>query len=138
MMQDPTPKRNLEQRRAAHALERIQRVVQESDDDKKKYRSYVSALPANILMSGLGQALATIRSKDERAYKNLYDHLSDWLCREDAESPYNGGDLLTNITRHDEEAYLRAQHEAIAYLGWLKKLARAYLPKDSESPEPTP
>jgi CRISPR-associated protein Cmr5 len=118
----------LAQRRAAHALGCINHI---KDQDHGNYKSYVSGLPANILMSGLGQAAATLRAGKKDAHKNLYGHLSNWLCGGDTDSPYPGGDLLDNITKHDEDTYLHAQNEAMAYLEWLKKFAVAFL-KDAK------
>lgn len=120
----------LAQRRARHALERIKALENTSYGH---YKSYVSALPATILMNGLGQAAATVRAGSQPGYEQLYDHLSGWLCGGDAESPYPEGDLLTNITTHHEDHYLHAQAEAMAYLEWLKKFATAFLEKVGES-----
>lgn len=119
----------LAQRRAKHALECINSLGGASYGN---YRSYVSGLPANILMSGLGQAAATMRAGSQPGHKQLYDHLSGWLCGGDEESPYQDGDLLKNITTHDEDHYLHAQAEAMAYLEWLKKFATAFLEKGKE------
>lgn len=120
----------LAQRRAKHALDRITEL---ENTTYGNYRSYVSALPAAILMNGLGQAAATVRAGSQSGYEQLYKHLSGWLCGGDAESPYLEGDLLKNITTHDEDHYLHAQAEAMAYLEWLKKFATAFLEKGKET-----
>lgn len=107
------------------------------------YVSYVEALPAAILQNGLGQAMATLlaganlnaeppekRTDDEKARKSLYDQINTWLCRDDEDSPYRGQtDLMQAIVHRDEDSYLHAQAEALAYLRWLKKLAVAFLKK---------
>lgn len=127
----------LAQRRAAHALTHIQELRDKGFKYYGKYKSYTKSLPANILMSGLGQAAATLcaaaKGKTDDPHHLLYDHLSNWLCRGDEDSPYPQGDLLENITTHNEQAYLRAQAEAMAYLEWLKKFAVAFL-KDKDDP----
>jgi CRISPR-associated protein Cmr5 len=120
----------LAQRRAAHALARINEI---KDEEHGNYKSYISGLPANILMSGLGQAAATLRAGGKDAHLKLYNHLSDWLCGGDEDCPYKEGDLLQNITAGNEDKYLHAQAEALAYLEWLKKFAVAFL-KDSKEP----
>jgi CRISPR-associated protein Cmr5 len=121
-------KQTLAQRRAAHALQCINDI---KDKEHGNYKSYVSGLPANILMSGLGQAAATLCAGKKEGHRLLYAHLSDWLCGADEDSPYPKGDnLLENITKHDEDAYLHAQNEAMAYLEWLKKFATAFLKGD--------
>ncbi len=130
------PELTLGQRRAAHALARIQEI---KGQKYGKYQSYVKGLPTTILNSGLGQAAAMLlasaklgkqeRSDDHRAYETLYAHLSDWLCRDDSRghAPYPGGDLMEAIVQHDLDDYAHAQAEALAYLEWLKKFAVAFL-----------
>ena len=133
----PTNERTLEQRRAQDALAAVRKL--EEDGSYGKYVSYVKGLPAAILQNGLGQALATLlagaklnkrerRSEDERAREALYRHLSAWLRRDAPEAPYRKhADLMEAVIANDEDHYLRAQAEALAYLTWLKKLAVAYL-----------
>jgi CRISPR-associated protein Cmr5 len=125
----------LAQRRAAHALTYIKGLELKGEKYYGKYKSYTKSLPANILMSGLGQAAATLcaaaKGKSDDPHRLLYDHLSDWLCSDDENSPYPKGDLLENITTHDEQNYIHAQAEAMAYLEWLKKFAVAFL-KDAD------
>jgi CRISPR-associated protein Cmr5 len=132
---------SLQQRRAAQALREVEKLKERGGYGK--YVSYVKGLPAAILQNGLGQALATLiaaasiskptdkRSEDEQAREILYSQLGAWLCRDDKESPYSQGDLMTSITQNDEDTYLRAQTEAFAYLSWLKKFAVAYLEEQS-------
>lgn len=120
----------LAQRRAKHALGCINSLEGTSYGH---YRSYVSALPASILTNGLGQTAATVRAGSQPGYEQLYDHLSSWLCDGDAESSYPKGDLLENITNNNEDHYLHAQAEAMAYLEWLKKFATAFLEKGSNT-----
>jgi CRISPR-associated protein Cmr5 len=127
---------SLAQRRAKHALAAIRDL---ENKEYGHYVSYVNGLPAAILQNGLGQALATLiagankinesrRSKDEEAHESLYRQISTWLCDPREDAPYSAkGDVLEAITQHDEDAYLRAQAEALAYLEWLKKFANAFL-----------
>ncbi len=126
--------RNLEQQRAACALERVAALENKSDEFKKRYRAYVDRLGPAIIMNGLGQALATERAaagsdpKNDRqaAHKTLYDNLQRWLCRNGG--VYLPGDLLKAIVQCDQPDYLRAQAEALAWLEWHKKCCRAALP----------
>jgi len=136
---------SLAQRRAAHALKRIEahrdRNKGKQKPDYGNYVSYTQSLPATILMNGLGQALATLLSKAEGDLKKphglLYSDLQDWLCGSDPAAPYSkasGGEkcLMEAIIKNDEQAYLKAQTEAFAYLVWLKKFANAYLEKGKD------
>ena len=126
---------SLSQRRAKHALAAIRDL---ENKEYGHYVSYVNGLSAAILQNGLGQALATLiagakvnesrRSKDEAAHESLYRQISKWLCDPREDAPYSDkGDVLEAITQHGEDAYLRAQAEALAYLEWLKKFANAFL-----------
>lgn len=113
-------KQTLEQRRAAHALARIG----EARERGINYRSYVEALPATVAMNGLGQAVATLRSKQKPPHELLHDHLQSWLCADDG--PFHGqATLLPAIAESDQRTYVHAQAEALAYLTWLKKFAQA-------------
>lgn len=81
------------------------------------------AMPAMILMNGLGQTAAFYKSKGG-AQAALYKLLSDWLKQ--TGKPYAGKDLLQGITQGDAQTYRAAQVEALAYLQWVKKFAKAY------------
>lgn len=132
--------RSLSQRRAKDALDKINNL---KTMDYGNYLSYINALPAAILMNGLGQAMATELASAERDSNGqinandphllLYGHLNKWLCGTDEDAPYRNhtAGLMDAIVSHDEDYYLRAQAEAIAYLEWLKKFANAFLDKTS-------
>jgi CRISPR-associated protein Cmr5 len=125
----------LEQKRARHALEQIKALQKEKPGN---YLSYVNALPAAILMNGLGQALATERAASDQAHHKLVQHVSEWLLSPEAHTRYAASvsdeakldaaqRLLGRIVAGDQDAYLWAQTEAIAYVTWLKKFANAFL-----------
>lgn len=124
--------RTLQQQRAAHALAAIELHRSRPDTQQKSYVSYVNALPAMIVMNGLGQAAAMLlaRAKGDarKPHRLLYDDLSAWLCGNEAlpALPLDG-DLVTAIMNGDQGTYLRAQAEALAYCTWLKRFAAAYL-----------
>lgn len=135
--------RTLDQERAANALTHVRALQQEKRYGN--YRSYVERLPAQIVMNGLGQAMAMVRSRapshaddehkeDARAYGLLFDQMQTWLCRDHESAPYRGArDLLAAIVERDQDAYVRAHAEALAYLEWLKKFARAFLVRGKEA-----
>lgn len=124
----------IEQKRAKHALGKIC----DHGDLQDKYKSYVSALPANILQNGFGQAMAMELAADKgknTAHKQLYDHIQSWLCGEEASNPntpYKGTDsLILAIVQGSQDEYIQAQTEAMAYLEWLKKFAVAFLTEET-------
>jgi len=125
----------LEQKRAKHALEQVKALQKDAPGN---YLSYVNALPAAILMNGLGQALATERAASDQAHHRLAQHVSEWLLSPEAHTRYAASvsdeaqldavqQLLGRIVAGDQDAYLWAQAEAIAYVTWLKKFANAFL-----------
>ena len=86
-------------------------------------------------MSGLGQALAMLNAGKKTGHKLLYEHMQAWLCNTGNSGWQNGpysGDILKAIIDGDEDAYIRAQAEAMEYLEWLKKFAVAFLKSDED------
>lgn len=145
---------SLAQRRAKHALLRINTLKDAGPAQYGRYASYVSALPATILNSGLGQAMAQLLAAAGRKNEPtkdphylLYMHVEDWICKGSPvavrrnvepgqEVPSQDINLIQTIINGDQRAYLLAQAEALAYLEWLKKFARAMLEKP-EGTEPS-
>ncbi|MCG9059809.1 type III-B CRISPR module-associated protein Cmr5 [Laribacter hongkongensis] len=119
----------LQQQRAKSALQSVQEWGRHPDADKLVSRA--AELPFMIHANGLGQAAAFFRSKqDKDGYGALYRILSRWLCAEGR--PFAGhSDLLEAITHSDLHTYRVAQAEAMQYMDWVKKFARAYLGKES-------
>lgn len=117
----------MEQERAKHAL----KWAKDKNEKKEFLKDTLSAtngFPAMILMNGLGQAAAFYKSKGSEQGK-LYALLSEWLCAQG--KPYAGQcDLLTGITTENMHTYRVAQAEALAYLQWVKKFAKAYAAKE--------
>ncbi len=130
--------RTIKQERAANALHRVNELDNQPPGFKTRYRAYADRLGPTIVMNGLGQALATElaaagekpKKEDEKAHRELYRSLQQWLCRDEGGVYPSGGDLLRAITDNDEAHYLRAQTEALAWLEWHKKCCRASFPKD--------
>lgn len=113
---------NLDQKRAAHALKCVGQV---GKGDGKEYRSLVKSAPANIQISGLGQTLAYWRSKNKHFAKDLYEHVSRWVCPQ--MGWVDNDDLLTKITQCSTSEYRRATIEAMVFLNWLRRFAEAEL-----------
>ena len=122
---------SLDQRRAKHALDCIKKR-QKDDTKQSDYLSYVKALLATILQNGLGQAMATLlaAAKGKDSHYRLYQDVQSWLCGGDEDAPFpkrEDQNLIEEITKSDQQRYLKAQAEAQAYLVWLKKFAAAFL-----------
>ena len=129
--------------RGKHALAAINGLPGTKKADVGNYLAYVKGLPANILRSGLGQAMAMEKAgaaktgEDSKGHKFLFGHMEQWLKTDWQNSPYRGhqGDILHAMVNNDQAKYVRAQAEALAYLEWLKKFAVAFL--DEDAPPPT-
>jgi len=123
----------ISQQRAKHALENIQQYQDKSYAGKLK--GYIVSFAPMILMSGFGQACAFYVSKsgdkkeEEKAYQKAQTILWDWL-HQHVTAFGSQPDLMTAIVHCDAKKYQLAQVEALEYLNWLKKFAKAYLKGD--------
>lgn len=137
--------------RMRHSWEIVQEMKKkygrkEGDNNKESgkvgddYATYVTQLPAAILMNGFGQALAQLRAaakqKEEDPHELLYRHVQDWLCQDAPQAPYRGEkDLLAAIMTHDRKRYNWAVHETMTWLKWHKKFSDTYLKIRKEESE---
>ena len=137
--------RSLDQRRAADALACVQEVMARVTAISVPYTARTwSGLPPAIVMNGLGQALATElaaagpgdnkgrREPEEAAHFCSFENLNRWLCRPDGGVYPGASDVLTAMMAAPQQAYLRAQAEALAWLEWHKKFCQAHLPRREE------
>jgi len=105
------------QERANHALDAVQKWAQKDASAQKELKTYVTGMPAMMLMSGFGQTCAFYKSKAGN-HAEVLKVLESWLEKDD---------LMAFITQSSAHEYQIAQAEALEYLNWLKKFARAYL-----------
>ncbi len=105
---------------------------QNSAESQKKLNSYIAGFGPMILMNGLGQACAFYLAAKEKEHQDVYKAIEKWLTKPDR--PYkNKTDLMEAIVDGDAATYRLAQAEALAYLDWLKKFAKAFLKEDVKS-----
>ncbi|HUY35534.1 MAG TPA: type III-B CRISPR module-associated protein Cmr5 [Pirellulales bacterium] len=121
------PRPTLDQRRAAHAWDVVQRAKRKQANhqrqEPKKFGGQAKKLPTRIMAAGLGQALAFLKAKDYAP--GLLAELSDWTG-EQIPSQRNGPkDLLERIVKGDSDFLRRATDEVLAYLVWLNRFAEA-------------
>ncbi len=140
------------QRRAKHALDAITSFTpapgpSETKEDKKKrldkqkrFNSYVSSFGPMILMNGFGQACAFYMANnksDKSERRDALNMLDNWLVGEGR--PLAGkrdkNNIVERIIRINAHEYQLAQVEALAYLDWLKKFAKAFLKSEAEDAE---
>ncbi|GIW95029.1 MAG: hypothetical protein KatS3mg110_3070 [Pirellulaceae bacterium] len=126
----------LQQRRAAHAWQAVEKLTKEKTEAKNEYAREAKKLPARILASGLGPALAFLHAKgtDKKPHlKALLADLSDWVLKQ---RPIQGKDpasLMYSVVHGDSNFLRRATDEVLAYLEWLNRFLEAEgLPTESE------
>jgi len=125
----------LEQRRAKHAWEAVQSVVQAmqngTEGDKAKARDFggqAKRLPMRIMAAGLGQALTFLLAK--KYAPNLLEVIGDWVLERtnpDSQRPRPPASdaLIQQIINGDSNFLRRATDETLAYLRWLIRFADA-------------
>lgn len=112
--------KSLEQVRVKHAWDFIKRI----DEDFDKIASLTRRLPAMILTSGLGQAVAFCLSKSEG--KTVIDNVAKYLSEVTGiEGITCGNDLLEKIKSSNHEIYIIFSRETLKYVTWLKRLIEA-------------
>jgi len=118
----PTTK---EQQRAAFAL----RIIIGGKQIKKETASFLAGAPAQIMQNGLGQAMAFWAAKAEKEddkHTLAFKGVAGWLTAEKITSSEEKIQFLTNLNTMDVNTYLQAQAEALAFLQWLKRYAKAF------------
>jgi CRISPR-associated protein Cmr5 len=128
----------LDQRRAHHAWDAVSTIVQDHireengkrkpDETAKKYGGQARKLPARIMTSGLGQALAFLNAKGYAP--ELLKDISDWVLDKrvnkasTADRPEPNA-LVTHIIEGSSNDLRRWTDETLAYLRWLIRFADA-------------
>jgi CRISPR type III-B/RAMP module-associated protein Cmr5 len=128
----------LDQLRARHAWQKISTLP---PDDARGYGRHVKRLPARILTSGLGPALAFLAAKADRdkpsPEKRLLDDLTDWVVNGRGLSCADRSSLLKSIVQGDGDFLRLATDEVMAYARWLVRFADAEgLTKDTPDSRP--
>lgn len=121
------PRPTLDQCRASHAWDAVQRAKQKQlshkNQDPKKFGGQAKKLPMRIMAAGLGQALAFLEAKDYAP--GLVVELNDWVKQRipprEGESP----ELLKRIVKGESDFLRRATEEVLAYLTWLNRFAES-------------
>ena len=125
-----TPSATLDQQRAKHAWEAIQRICQWKESQRKDYAGQAKKLPIRLMTSGLGQALAFILAKANKNEKQdpcrqLHKDLTEWTLTHRKLPGKHPESLLKSICYGDAVFLRRATDEVLAYLEWLNRFAEA-------------
>ncbi|SRR5579883_828033 len=122
-----TNPRDLDRSRAQAAWNNIQSV--KTQDEQAKYGSLARQMPTLIQVNGLGQTLAFLKAKGNKHHKEMFNHLSIWVCSR-LNLSTEKETLLDHILKMDSQRYRLATGESLAFLQWVKRFAEAEL--DSE------
>lgn len=151
-MTETKPRQTIDQRRAAHAWNKIEWVLGKwphrvengkrgTDPKAREYGQLVKDLPTRILASGLGQALAFrwAKGKDNEQTLALLQHLGDWVLDKrknpaSTKTEPQPQDLIRKLVDADATFLRHATEEAIAYLQWLKRFAEAERLTEGDNP----
>ena len=123
--------RTLEQLRLDYAMQVVRQAKATLGADFKKYSVRTRSLPAQVMQSGLHQALLFCQSKDEPDYTCLYRQIGDWLCGKADISGFlilegKPDDVLVGLAKNNMEQYMLATRETLALLVHIKRLAKAF------------
>ena len=126
----------LDQKRASDAWAVVDRVARGDERARRQFGMQVKRMPARIMTSGLGQALAFLEAKDYAP--DLRDALAEWIhrCRfrESAPTgpataatttPTSAPRLLERLIHGDADFQRFATTECLAYLTWLVRFCDA-------------
>lgn len=122
--------KTLDQKRAEHAWKEIEKV-KKGGDRAKQYGTQAKKLPARIMASGLGQALAFLLAKShgegdkKQGMRDLLDTLSVWADTQRKAKPAEDPRLLVRLIHGDADFQRWATAESLAYLQWLVRFADA-------------
>jgi len=116
-------RQTLEQRRARHAWDVVQRAKSNQSQDPKKFGGQAKKLPTRIMAAGLGQALAFLNAKGYAP--GLLAELNEWIAQRMPPAQGVPRDLLERIVKGDSDFLRRATDEVLAWLVWLNRFAEA-------------
>lgn len=123
-MKQPTARKKIEQGRAAHAFDSVNKAKRELKDKAIEYKAYAKKLPMLIKVNGLGAALAFMIAKGYKndAWKILYQNIEDWLLDDHKHLiAFEEDRLLEELWESDSTTYRAVTFEVLAYLSWVKR-----------------
>ncbi|MBI5749396.1 MAG: type III-B CRISPR module-associated protein Cmr5 [Nitrospinae bacterium] len=126
---------NLEHERAKKAWSCVNDVnSKEKDKFKKEYRSIVMKSPTLIIINGLGQTLAFLKSKgkndENKPEEKLYRNIESWIDKRVQWTA--SGELMEKIISLPNDKFRYATAETLSFLSWMKRFADAVLPKEGD------
>ncbi|MFQ5569553.1 MAG: type III-B CRISPR module-associated protein Cmr5 [Rhodothermales bacterium] len=128
--------KTMDQHRADWAWTQTEQTQNELGGRFEDYVKLAEGTPATLMMTGLGQTVAFYLTKKEASdphYKALLINLASWICQDGgyrrpeqtARRGRTGQLLRDEIIGHDRDRYQFLLDEALEYLIWLKRFAKA-------------
>ena len=137
--------RNLAQKRAKHALDKVNEIIDKyANLNNKNFKSFAAGAPTIILQNGVGQALAFWASKMKSDKINNEKYIlyviKSWFANAEnplkfIESNNDEKSFITNLINKDQAKYLEIQKETLAMLEWFKRYANAFLSDEKKKEE---
>lgn len=132
--------RTMAQKRAEFALKRVLDIT--APEKKAEFKKFVNGAPSMILQNGFGQSLAFClakgTNKDNVFVENdkhivLFKMVVGWLSlhegdiRNEFATQTDKRLFIEELIAMDQQQYLTAQNETMAFLEWVKRFASAGL-----------
>lgn len=114
--------RTLAQERSAFALAEVLKI----QNNQTEFKSLVEGLPAMILQNGFGQALSFLLAKKKDYHLAVFDSIANWLKDRAILPTTDRGQVMREISTMGQQQYLQAQREAMFFLEWVKRYAKAF------------
>jgi len=126
---------NIEHERAKEAWGCINYVKSKEEDKfKKEYRSVVMKAPTMIIINGLGQTLAFLKSKGKndksKPEEKLYRDIENWLNKRVQWTA--NVELIEKVISLPNDKFRYATAETLSFLSWMRRFADAVLPKEDK------
>jgi CRISPR-associated protein Cmr5 len=115
--------KTLDQQRAKHAWDVIEKVLTLEEKKRKEFGIQVKKLPTRIMAAGLGQALAFLEAQQYAPL--LRQALTDWLNHRRPVATGQESHLLVRLIEGNADFQRYATGECLAYLIWLVRFADA-------------
>ena len=119
----------IQQQRAVFALEQLLNIKDEIKSEKidKELAQFIIGVPNMVLSNGIGQTFAFLLAKKKDKMGIVFAIMKTWLQKRMPERFEQSDDIefLRQFNKIDQSDYLKAQHECLRLLEWLKRYARA-------------
>ena len=122
------------QSQARRAWQWVTDADKESEKTKDRYATLARKLPSYLQVSGLGQTMAFLYSKDDGGAQLLFNQLGEYLRASSVHSDERANAAKSQRNNHIEwlvnrspDEYRRLTREAVVIADWVKRFAAGRL-----------